>query len=71
VDELTSLPLVIAMAPHLGEETPEQNGIPPFSDGGEITVDGKRIRIRYTRPLEDDPRLTELVISKSMEFLGD
>ena len=71
VDEIICMPLFIAMGLHLGEEIPEQIGIPPFSDGGEITVDGKKIRIKYTRPLEDDPRLTELVISRAMEFLED
>ncbi len=71
VKDIVCIPLFIAMGLHLGDEIPEQIGIPPFSDGGEITVDGKKIRVSYTRPLEDDPRLAELVMSKANEFLAD
>ena len=71
VKEIICIPLFIAMGLHLGDEIPEQIGIPPFSDGGEITVDGKKIVIKYTRPLEDDPRLADLVLSKANEFLAD
>ena len=71
VSDIVCIPLFIAMGLHLGEEIPEQIGIPPFSDGGKITVGGRTIDVRYTRPLEDDPRLTELVMSKADEFLAD
>ena len=71
VNNIVCIPLFIAMGLHLGEEIPEQIGIPPFSDGGRITVGGRTIDVRYTRPLEDDPRLTELVMSKANEFLAD
>lgn len=71
VRDIICIPLFIAMGLHLGEEIPEQIGIPPFSDGGRITVDGKTIDVKYTRPLEDDPRLTGLVMSKANEFLTD
>jgi len=71
VDEIVCIPLFIAMGLHLGDEIPEQIGIPPFSEGGEITFEGKKIKIMYTRPLEDDPRLAELAISKAEEYLGE
>ena len=69
--DLICIPLFIAMGLHLGDEIPEQIGIPPYSDGGEITVDEKRIKVKYTRPLEDDQRLTQLVLSKANDFLSD
>lgn len=69
VEEIVCIPLFIAMGLHLGEEIPEQLGIPSYSDGGMVEFEGKRIRIKYTRPLEDDPRLTELVVRKAAEFL--
>ncbi|WP_320408843.1 hypothetical protein [Candidatus Methanomethylophilus sp. 1R26] len=34
------MPMFIAMGLHLGEEIPEQIGIPPYSDGGEIEAGG-------------------------------
>lgn len=70
VSEIICIPLFIAMGLHLGDEIPEQIGIPSFSDGGEITVGGRRITVKYTRPLEDDPRLTQLVIDRANEYLG-
>ena len=71
VTEIVCVPLFIAMGLHLGEEIPEQIGIPPYSDGGMIKFDGKDIRIRYTRPLEDERRLVGLVLSKAEEFLAN
>ncbi len=70
VSEIVCVPLFIAMGIHLGEEIPEQIGIPSYSDGGEIVVDGKIIKVSYTRPLEDDPRLAGLVYSRAMEYLS-
>lgn len=63
--------MFISMGLHLGDEIPEQIGIPPYSDGGEITVDGKKITIKYTRPLEDDDRLEKLALMKAGEFLDN
>ena len=71
VKDIVCIPLFIAMGLHLGDEIPEQIGIPPYSDGGEITVDGKKITIKYTRPLEDDDRLMHLVLSRAKDFLDD
>ena len=71
VKDLVCVPLFIAMGLHLGDEIPEQIGIPPYSDGGEITVGGKTIKVRYTRPLEDDDRLAKLVMQKAKEFLDN
>ena len=71
VKDIICIPLFIAMGLHLGDEIPEQIGIPPYSDGGEITVKGKKITVKYTRPLEDDPRLTDLVLSRANDFLDD
>ena len=65
------IPLFIAMGLHLGDEIPEQIGIPSYSDGGVIKVDGKDIKIMYTHPLEDDPRLADLVMARANEFLSD
>ena len=71
VKEIVCIPLFIAMGLHLGDEIPEQIGIPSYSDGGMIKVDGKDIKIMYTRPLEDDPRLADLVMARANEFLSD
>ncbi len=71
VKDIVAIPLFIAMGLHLGEEIPEQIGIPPFSEGGDITVNGRTIKVRYTRPMEDDPRLTDLVMERAGEFLND
>ena len=68
VERIIAIPLFIAMGIHLGEEIPEQMGIPPYSEGGEITVNGRRIPVTYTRPVEADNRLTDLIEKKAKEY---
>ncbi|MBO4503064.1 MAG: cobalamin biosynthesis protein CbiX [Candidatus Methanomethylophilus sp.] len=64
VKRIIAIPLFIAMGLHLGEEIPEQIGIPSYSDGGEITVNGRRIPVSYTRPVEADNRLVDVIENK-------
>ena len=70
VSDIVCVPLFIAMGLHLGEEIPEQIGIPSYSDGSEIEIDGKRLKVSYTRPLEDDPRLAIIVKSRVIDYLS-
>ena len=58
------------MGLHLGEEVPEQIGIPAYSQGGEITAGGRKIEVRYTRPVEDDVRLLETMVAGAKNFYG-
>ncbi len=69
-DRIVAVPLFIAMGLHLGQEVPEQIGIPAYSSGGDISVGGKKIPVAYTRPVEDDPRLLEIMVSASENFYG-
>ncbi|AMK13422.1 cobalamin biosynthesis protein CbiX [methanogenic archaeon mixed culture ISO4-G1] len=71
VKKIIAIPLFIAMGLHLGEEIPEQLGIPAYSGGGEITVNGRKIQLCYTRPVEDDPRLVDNMDSKVRHYLGE
>ena len=69
VDRIIAIPLFIAMGLHLGDEIPEQIGIPSYSDGGDITVNGRKISVSYTRPVEADNRLTDLLDKRASEYL--
>jgi sirohydrochlorin cobaltochelatase len=69
VERIIAIPLFVAMGLHLGEEIPEQLGIEPYSEGGEITVNGRKIQLTYTRPMEDDPRLADYLDQKIGEYL--
>jgi len=69
VQRIIAIPLFIAMGLHLGDEIPEQIGIPSYSDGGEITVNGRRISVSYTRPVEADNRLTDLLNQNASSIL--
>ncbi len=69
VKRIIAIPLFIAMGLHLGDEIPEQLGIPPYSEGGEITVNGRKIELCYTRPVEADGRLTDYLDKKAGEYL--
>ena len=70
VDRIIAVPLFVAMGLHLGEEVPEQIGIPAYSQGGEITAGGRKIEVRYTRPVEDDVRLLETMVAGAKNFYG-
>ena len=70
VKRIIAIPLFIAMGLHLGEEIPEQLGIPPYSEGGDITVNGRTISLSYTRPVEADNRLTDLLDRQARHYLG-
>ncbi len=69
VNRIIAIPLFIAMGLHLGEEIPEQIGIPAYSNGGDITVNGRKISVSYTRPVEADPRLTDYLDGRAMDIL--
>ena len=59
--KIVAVPLFVAMGLHLGTEITEQLGIPDYSNGGDITINGRTIPLAYTRPVEDDPRITDLM----------
>lgn len=71
VKEIIVVPLFIAMGLHLGEEVPEQIGIPPYSPEGIATRNGKSVPVRYMRPLGDDVRLLEIINRKVADFYGE
>jgi sirohydrochlorin cobaltochelatase len=58
------------MGLHLGDEIPEQIGIPPYSEGGDITVNGRKISVYYGRPVEADNRLTDYLDMRAAEYLS-
>lgn len=64
------VPVFIAMGLHLGIEVPEQIGIPSFSDGGIIRDGDRFVFVKYARPMEADPRLTDVIDSQIAAFLA-
>ncbi len=70
VEKIIAIPLFIAMGLHLGDEIPEQIGIPSYSTGGDITVNGRKIKVVYTRPVEADNRLTDYLDMRAVEYLS-
>ncbi len=69
VKKIVAIPLFIAMGLHLGDEIPEQMGIPSYSTGGDVVINGRTINIAYTRPMEDDSRLTDYLDQTAREYL--
>ena len=69
-DRIVAVPMFIAMGLHLGEEIPEQIGIPPYSAGGDIEAGGRKVHVDYLRPVEDDPRLCDAMIKLARDFYG-
>ena len=58
------------MGLHPSRDIPKKIGIPPYSDGGVITVNGREIHVHYTRPVEANPRLIDELDQKALEYLG-
>ena len=71
VKRIIAIPLFIAMGLHLGDEIPEQIGIPSYSDGGMIKVNGREISVSYTRPVEFDNRLVDVLDLKARHYFGE
>ncbi len=71
VQRIVAVPLFVAMGLHLGEEIPEQLGIPAYSEGGRITVNGRELKLCYTRPIEADARITDLLDNRARHYLGE
>jgi sirohydrochlorin cobaltochelatase len=71
VDRIIAIPLFIAMGIHMGKDIPEKIGIPPYSEGGDITVNGRKINVYYARPVESNPRLLDVLDQKAREYLGE
>jgi len=70
VRDIVVLPLFIAIGVHLGEEIPAQLGIPPYTAEGIVETDGRAVPLRYARPVEDDPRLLDLMTAQVAAFYG-
>lgn len=71
VKRIVVVPLFIATGIHLGVEIAEKLKIPEYSDGGEAEFGGKKVQVVYCRPVEDDPRLLELIDSGVRDFTGE
>ena len=71
VSKIVAVPLFVAMGLHLGDEIPQQLGIPPYSNYGKVKLNGKDVEIFYTRPVEDDPRLLDNIELKVKQYLGN
>lgn len=70
VDRIIAVPLFIAMGVHLNRDIPQKIGLPPYSEGGDITVNGRKINIYFARPVESNPRLLDVLDQKAREYLG-
>ena len=70
VDRIIAVPLFIATGVHLSRDIPEKIGIPPYSDGGDIMVNGRKINVYFARPVESNPRLLDVLDQKAREYLG-
>lgn len=71
VKEIIVTPLFIAMGLHLNSEIPEQIGIPEYSSEGVATRNGRSVPVKYMRPVEDDPRLLEIMDAQVANFYGE
>jgi len=71
VKRIIAIPMFIALGVHMSKDIPKKLGIPEYSDGGEIEVNGRKMHLSYTRPVEANPRLLDVLDQKAREYLGE
>jgi len=71
VKRIIAIPLFIAMGLHPNRDIPKKLGIPEYSDGGVIEVNGRKIDLYYARPVEANPRLLDVLDQKAREYFGE
>lgn len=64
VDEIIVLPLFISLGDHLKNDVPPKIGLVNGQSEGVVERDGRRIRVAYSAPIGEDPRLTAVLASK-------
>ncbi len=60
-DKVYAMPVFIASGVHITRDIPRKLGIPEGSDGGVVELNGRKIDVKYGRPLGDDPRITDII----------
>lgn len=63
-EEIIALPLFISLGKHLTMDVPAKLGIENFSDGGIVSMDGRKAEIKYAVPIGADPRLCDVLVEK-------
>ncbi|MDR0791518.1 MAG: sirohydrochlorin cobaltochelatase [Methanomassiliicoccaceae archaeon] len=68
IDKIYALPLFIASGVHLTEDIPSKLGIPNNGFSGAVTVNGRKMSVKYATAIGDDPYITEILIKKIVDL---
>jgi sirohydrochlorin cobaltochelatase len=68
INKIYALPLFIASGVHLTEDIPAKLGIPENSSNGVVTINGRRMDVKYATAIGDDPYITEILIKKIVDL---
>jgi sirohydrochlorin ferrochelatase len=61
VTDVYAMPLFIASGVHITEDIRGKLNLPEGSDDAEVEIDGRKVRVRYGRPVGDDPRIADIL----------
>jgi sirohydrochlorin cobaltochelatase len=67
IDRIYALPLFIASGVHLTEDIPAKLGIEE-GNSGTVTINGKKMDVKYATAIGDDPYITEILIKKIVDL---
>ena len=67
-DEIIAMPLFISKGDHLKNDLPGKLHLKDGINEGTFTENGRKILMKYTLPIGDDPRLTEVLAAKCRKY---
>lgn len=67
-DEIIALPLFISKGDHLKNDIPAKLHLKDGINEGTFVENGKKILVKYSLPIGDDPRLTEVIAAKIRKY---
>jgi sirohydrochlorin cobaltochelatase len=70
VDTIYIQPCFLAGGIHISKDIPEAVGIEEGSSGGFVTIEGRRLELKYCRPIGEDDRLAGILSDRIRERMG-
>lgn len=68
IEEIAVVPLFISLGDHLQNDVPPKIGLGDGIAEGTAVFSGKKVRVRYLRPVGEDPRLTDVILGKIQRY---
>ncbi len=65
MDEIVILPFFVASGIHVTRDIPVKHfGLPRYSKGGTVEIEGRQVRVVIDEPFGEDPNLTDILVER-------